>query len=100
MDDWRDEILATHTVSDAASRLGSLVSGVAGGGSPVIIESESGDAVIMSASDYRSTMETLHLFSTPENASHLMESFDQARRGDTVEYRGFAEPDSNLAQGT
>ncbi len=42
------------------------------------------DAVVMSLEQYQSIMETIHLFSTPKNVSHLLKSMAQHKAGKSV----------------
>ncbi len=46
-----------------------------------IVARHGGNAVLMSAEDYESLQETLHLFSTRANASHLLRGLAEARDG-------------------
>ncbi|RZU25201.1 type II toxin-antitoxin system Phd/YefM family antitoxin [Streptomyces sp. BK239] len=46
---------------------------------PVRISSKSGDAVLMSAADYDSWQETVHLLRSPANARSLMEAVARDR---------------------
>ncbi|SDT66062.1 type II toxin-antitoxin system Phd/YefM family antitoxin [Actinoplanes derwentensis] len=46
-----------------------------------IVARNGGNAVLMSAEDYESLQETLHLFSTRANAAHLLRGLAEARTG-------------------
>ncbi|MFD9081523.1 type II toxin-antitoxin system Phd/YefM family antitoxin [Streptomyces erythrochromogenes] len=48
---------------------------------PVRISSTNGDAVLMSAADYDSWQETIHLLGSPSNARRLMEAVARDRAG-------------------
>ena len=50
----------------------------------VEIVSRNGNAVLMSAEDYSSWVETAYLFRSPANARRLLESYEQAHRGQAV----------------
>lgn len=41
------------------------------------------DAVVMSLDSFNSLMETVHLLKSPANATHLVRSFEQYRKGKT-----------------
>jgi antitoxin YefM len=43
------------------------------------------DAVVMSLDQFNSLMETVHLLTSPANASHLAKSIKQYQSGKTVE---------------
>lgn len=47
----------------------------------VITRRDAADAVVMSLDHYRSIVETLHLVSTPANATHLAKSIAQFKAG-------------------
>ncbi|MGH3190824.1 MAG: type II toxin-antitoxin system Phd/YefM family antitoxin [Streptosporangiaceae bacterium] len=47
-----------------------------------IVGRHGGNAVLMSAEDYESLQEMLHLFSTRANALHIMRGLAEARDGD------------------
>ncbi|MFJ6782271.1 type II toxin-antitoxin system Phd/YefM family antitoxin [Streptomyces yangpuensis] len=49
---------------------------------PVRISSENGDAVLLSAADYDSWQETVHLLGSPANARRLMRAVARDRAGD------------------
>jgi antitoxin YefM len=46
-----------------------------------IVARNIGNAVLMSAEDYESLQETLHLFSTRANAAHILRGLAEARDG-------------------
>jgi len=46
-----------------------------------IVVRHGGNAVLMSADDYESLQETLHLFSTRANAVHILRGLAEAREG-------------------
>jgi antitoxin YefM len=46
-----------------------------------IVSRHGGNAVLMSAEDYESLQETLHLFSTRANATHILRGLAEARDG-------------------
>ncbi len=60
------------SASEARQRLFSLLDQVTTDHEPVRITSKGGDAVLMSAADYDSWQETVHLFRSPENIRSLM----------------------------
>ena len=51
----------------------------------VITRHDAEDAVVMSLEHYSGLMETLHLLSSPANASHLARSLEQYRTGEVSE---------------
>jgi antitoxin YefM len=69
------------SASEARQRLFPLLEQVNTDHEPVRIRSKSGDAVLMSADDYDSWQETVHLLRSPENARRLMESVARDRAG-------------------
>lgn len=46
-----------------------------------IVSRHGGNAVLMSAEDYESLQETLYLFSTRANATHILRGLTEAREG-------------------
>lgn len=64
----------TISASEARQRLFPLIEQVNADHEPVRISSKSGEAVLMSASDYDSWQETVYLLRSPENARRLMEA--------------------------
>lgn len=50
----------------------------------VISRRDGADTVVMSLDHYQSLMETMHLLSSPSNASHLATSITQHRAGKAV----------------
>lgn len=60
------------TAAEARARLFPLIQQVNDDHEPVEITSEGGNAVLMSADDFRSWQETVHLLRSPANAARLM----------------------------
>ncbi|MGW2273363.1 type II toxin-antitoxin system Phd/YefM family antitoxin [Streptomyces yangpuensis] len=58
---------------------------------PVRIGSENGDAVLLSAADYDSWQETVHLLGSPANARRLMRAVARDRAGDASAAQGVEE---------
>jgi antitoxin YefM len=59
----------------------------------VIARRDAPDAVVMSLDYYTSLMETVHLLSSPANATHLAKSIEQARSGNSKQRDLVAVPD-------
>ena len=74
------------TASQARKNLFPLIEQVNEDHAPVEITSRRGDAVLMSRADYDALEETAHLLRVPANARHLVESLEQARRGQVAEH--------------
>ncbi|MEU4129205.1 type II toxin-antitoxin system Phd/YefM family antitoxin [Streptomyces wuyuanensis] len=60
------------SASEARAKLFPLIQQVNDDHEPVEITSKGGNAVLMSADDYRSWQETVYLLRSPANAAHLM----------------------------
>ncbi|MEX2625714.1 MAG: type II toxin-antitoxin system prevent-host-death family antitoxin [Ilumatobacteraceae bacterium] len=73
------------TASEARRNLFALIKQVNDDGNVMEISSRGGDAVLISRDEYDALEETAHLLRSPANARHLLESMDQARRGERVE---------------
>lgn len=73
------------TASEARKSLFPLIEQVNDDRTAIEITSKRGNAVLMSLSEYESLEETAHLLRSPANATHLLESIAQHRRGETVE---------------
>lgn len=73
----------TISASEARRDLFPLIKRVNDDHEPVRISSRGGDAVLMSAEDYESWQETVHLLRSPANAQRLMEAVarDKAAAG-------------------
>ncbi|MER7768600.1 type II toxin-antitoxin system prevent-host-death family antitoxin [Kitasatospora sp. NPDC096140] len=69
------------SASEARTQLFPLIKKVNDDHAPVRITSKSGDAVLMSAEDYDSWQETIHLLRSPANAQRLMEAVARDRAG-------------------
>ncbi|MFC9693571.1 type II toxin-antitoxin system Phd/YefM family antitoxin [Kribbella sp. NPDC056951] len=74
------------TASAARKNLFPLIQQVNEDHTPVEITSKGGDAVLISLDDYRALEETAHLLRVPENARRLLESLQQAQRGEREEH--------------
>ncbi|MBL7286162.1 type II toxin-antitoxin system prevent-host-death family antitoxin [Corynebacterium godavarianum] len=74
----------TISASEARRTLLPLIEKVNQDRDTVEIVSRSGNAVLMSAEDYSSWVETANLFRSPANARRLLESNEQARSGQAV----------------
>lgn len=74
------------TASAARKDLFPLIQQVNEDHTPVEITSKGGDAVLISLDDYRALEETAHLLRVPENARRLLESLQQAQRGEREEH--------------
>jgi antitoxin YefM len=70
------------TASEARKRLFQLIEQVNEDRKPVEITSLRGDAVLLSKADYDELHETALLLRVPANAQRLLESLDEARRGE------------------
>jgi len=73
------------TASEARKNLFPLIEQVNEDHAPVEITSRKGDAVLMSRADYDALQETAYLLRVPANARRLMDSLEQARRGERLE---------------
>jgi antitoxin YefM len=68
------------TAAEARKQLPQLVRMVNDDRTIIEITSRSGNAVLMSADDYRALEETAHLLRSPSNARRLVAGLEQARR--------------------
>ncbi|MER7583431.1 type II toxin-antitoxin system prevent-host-death family antitoxin [Kitasatospora sp. NPDC097691] len=69
------------SASEARSQLFPLIKKVNDDHAPVRITSKNGDAVLMSAEDYDSWQETIHLLRSPANAQRLMAAVARDKAG-------------------
>lgn len=74
------------TASEARKNLFPLIEQVNDDHSPIEITSKRGNAVLMSRADYDALQETAYLLRVPANARRLLESLEQARKGDRQEH--------------
>jgi antitoxin YefM len=74
------------TASEARKRLFPLIERVNEDREPVEITSRRGDAVLVAKADYDALVETAYLLRVPANARRLLESLEQARRGEREEH--------------
>ncbi|WP_156726190.1 type II toxin-antitoxin system Phd/YefM family antitoxin [Streptomyces apocyni] len=87
------------TASEARARLFPLIQQVNDDHEPVEITSKGGDAVLMSADDYRSWQETVYLLRSPANAAHLMAAVAADKAADTPVITRTTEELKALAEG-
>ncbi len=74
--------MKTVNLSGTFGELQGTIEQVIGDGDVALISRpDATDAVVMSADQYSSLMETLYLLGTPANAEHLTRSIQQARTG-------------------
>lgn len=73
------------TASEARKNLFPLIEQVNDDHTAVEITSKRGSAVLMSRADYDALQETAYLLRAPANARRLLESLDQARKGQREE---------------
>ncbi|WP_155060550.1 type II toxin-antitoxin system Phd/YefM family antitoxin [Streptomyces blattellae] len=71
----------TISASEARRDLFPLIKRVNDDHTPMRISSKGGDAVLMSADDYESWQETVHLLRSPANARRLMEAVARDKAG-------------------
>ncbi len=74
------------TASEARKKLFPLIEQVNDDREPVEITSKRGEAVLLSKADYDALTETASLLRVPANARRLLESLEQARRGQRQEH--------------
>lgn len=72
------------TASVARAQLFPLIEQVNEDMKPVLITSKSGNAVLISESEYESMLETQYLLSTPANREWILKSIAEADKGQTV----------------
>lgn len=70
--------MKTVTVKDFENDSDTLLNSI-NGSDRLILKSGNKKFVLMRMDEYNSLAETLHLFSTPANAMHLIDSLKQAR---------------------
>ncbi len=74
------------TASEARKNLFPLIEQVNNDRQPIEITSKRGDAVLMSRADYEALEETAYLLRSPANARRLLESLEQARKGERQQH--------------
>ncbi|MDV8079460.1 type II toxin-antitoxin system prevent-host-death family antitoxin [Rhodococcus sp. IEGM 1370] len=82
--------MSAITRTEARKSLFPLVEQVVEDHTPIEIVSKGGNAILMSKADYDAMIETAYLLRSPANATHLLKSMEQARRGE-VKPRKLAE---------
>lgn len=76
------------TASQAREQFLSLIEQVNLDSTPVVITSKKGNAVLISESEWNSTVESMTLLSNPNNRQWILEGIDQANRGQTTPITG------------
>lgn len=71
------------SAGEARAKLSPLIQQVDGDHEPVEITSKGGNAVLMSADDYRSWQETVYLLRSPANAARLMAAVAEDKAAET-----------------
>ncbi|WP_406838500.1 type II toxin-antitoxin system Phd/YefM family antitoxin [Streptomyces sp. AHU1] len=71
------------TASEARARLFPLIQQVNDDHEPVEITSKGGNAILMSADDFRSWQETIYLLRSPANAARLMAAVTEDKAAET-----------------
>lgn len=77
--------------SNARENLFPLIAQVNENSSAVHITSKSGNAVLISESEYESLIETLHLFSTPANTKAILQGIEDVKSGRGVTFSNMDE---------
>ena len=80
MNDWRDTYPEAIGSTEMLTRFEELSAEVLSNRSAVVVETGAGDVVVMSAAEYRSIMETLHVFSTTTNSNRVLAGVARAGR--------------------
>lgn len=76
------------TFSEARNRLKQIIDEVVDDADvTVIARRDAPDAVVMSLDTYNSWMETVHLLTSPANATHLARSIGELRAGKVREHK-------------
>jgi antitoxin YefM len=75
------------TASEARKNLFPLIEQVNSDRSVVEITSKRGDAVLISRDEYDALEETAHLLRSPKNARRLLDSLEQAAKGERQEHK-------------
>lgn len=83
--------MSAVTASEARRNLFGLIQQVNDDSEAIEILSKRGDAVLISAQEYRSLQETAHLLRVPANARRLAESLEQLASGGGLEKDHFWE---------
>ena len=76
------------TYSKARQNLASLMKECVDDCQPVVITSRGRKVVMVPYDDWASEEETRYLLDNPANRAHLLESLEQAKCGEFVEYKG------------
>lgn len=79
--------MQTLSISETRANLKAVLDQVVADRAPVVITRPKGENVVMvSASEWASIEETLHLLASPANAKHLMESIAELDAGKGEEH--------------
>ena len=83
MNDWRDDYPEAIESSEMLTRFEELSAEVLSNLNAVVVETEAGQVVLMSAAEYRSIMETLHVFSSATSSNRMAGGLARIKRGAT-----------------
>jgi antitoxin YefM len=86
--------MRTVMFSQARQELASLLDEVSNDRTAVeIMRRDKPSVILIDKDEYEGMMETLHLMSTPANATRLMEAISNAAEGKNLVYHDLIEPD-------
>lgn len=80
------------TYSEARNNLASMLDRAVDDHEPIIITRKHGrNAVLMSLEDFNAWKETEHLLKSPANAKRLLQSLENARKGENLTHKELSE---------
>jgi antitoxin YefM len=86
--------MRTVMFSKARNELASLLDEVSQDRTAVeIVRRDKPSAILIDKDEYEGMMETLHVLSTPANASRLMEAFEDVKAGKNIVSHDLIEPE-------
>lgn len=86
--------MRTVMFSQARQELASLLDEVSNDRAPIeIMRRDKPSAILIDKDEYEGMLETLHLMSTPANATRLMEAFADAKAGKGLVHHDLIDPE-------